>query len=222
MEKLSEHLKKNVDPRLVGTLSLSIREAYRFLDELVQREKVLQRPEMKKVWGYVRHGLVDVAIKQVLQSANIPHEIGNESSSKYRNGHTYLLIETKGAIITPAKTRSQTAIPKKAIFRNKGSILNKNYNLFENPEDLNEEYSETNPPFILLTYGGTDHKLDFVRLGLPNLDVIGWNGNQVDITNAPVVLPNTKEITNDLELTFTAEAKELIERGGKIAREEGI
>lgn len=37
----------------------------------VDKEKVLQRPEIKKVWGHLRYGLVDIGISQVLQSSNI-------------------------------------------------------------------------------------------------------------------------------------------------------
>lgn len=89
MEISQKHLRDNCDPRLSGMLSLSIKEAYRFLDDLILREKVFQRPEMNKVKGYVRHGLVDVGLKQVLQSSSISHEIADKSSSRYSNGHTY-------------------------------------------------------------------------------------------------------------------------------------
>lgn len=221
MDLLSNHLKNNCDPRLPGVLSLSLKEAYRFLDELVEKEKIFQRPEMKKVWGHVRHGLVDVGIKQVLQSSGIQHEIVDKSSSKYPNGHTYLMMETKGAIITPTKVLNKRSVPKKAIFRSRGSILNKQYDLFNEPEDINKKYDENTPPFLLLTYGGRNHKLDFVGLGLPNLDVLGWI-DQVDITNSPVILNNTKEIIDDLHLTFTSEAEEIIRRGEEIANEDGV
>lgn len=221
MEILSNHIKNNCDQRLAGVLSLSIREAYRFLDELVEKEKVFQRQEMKKVWGHVRHGLVDVGLKQVLQSSEIAHQIADESSSRYPNGHTYLMIETKGAILTPAKVPRPGSVPKKAIFRDKGSLLNRQYDLFTESEDLNEKYDDKNPPFMLLTYGGLSHKLEFVRLGLPDLGVTGWI-DQVDITNAPVLLANSEDISNDLQLTFTSEAAELIRRGEDYAREEGI
>ncbi|MDT2704812.1 hypothetical protein [Enterococcus dispar] len=221
MEILSNHLEKNCDKRLSGALSLSIREAYRFLDELVENEKIFQRQEMKKVWGYVRHGLVDVGLKRVLKSSNIPHEIADETSSRYPNGHTYVMIETKGAILTPAKVLKPQSVPEKAIFRDRGSLLNKQYDLFTDPEDLNHKYDENNPPFLLLTYGGSAHKLEFVRLGIPDLGVSGWI-DQVDITNAPVLLTNSEDISNDLQLTFTSEAEELIRRGEKDAREKGI
>ena len=75
MSILKEHLKRKCDARMVGVLSLSIREAYRYLMELTERESIFQRAEMKKVWGHVRHGLVDVGLKQVLTSSAIPHEI---------------------------------------------------------------------------------------------------------------------------------------------------
>lgn len=221
MEILSNHLENNCDKRLSGALSLSVREAYRFLDELVENEKIFQRQEMKKVWGYVRHGLVDVGLKRVLKSSNIPHEIADETSSRYPNGHTYVMIETKGAILTPAKVLRPQSVPKKAIFRDRGSLLNKQYDLFTDPEDLNQRYDENNPPFLLLTYGGSAHKLEFVRLGIPDLGVSGWI-DQVDITNAPVLLANSEDISNDLQLTFTSEAEELIRRGEDYAREKGI
>lgn len=221
LNMLSEHLKMHCDARLPGVLSLSIRESYRFLEEIIQREKVLQRPEMKKTWGYLRHGLIDVGLKQVLQSSNIEHEIADKASSRYRNGHTYLMIETKGAILTPSKVLRASAVPRKAIFRDKGSILNKRYSLFEDPKDINQEYNEANPPFMLLTYGGTNHELSFVRLGLPDIENRCWM-DQVDITNAPVVLANPEEITNELHLSFTLEAEELIKRGVKNVGKEGI
>lgn len=226
MEILKNHLRKNCDPRLPGILSLSIKEAYTFLDELVLREKVFQRQEMKKVWGYVRHGLVDVGLKQVLQSSNISHEIADKSSSRYPNGHTYLLVEVKGGILTPAKVTTPYAVPRKAIYRNRGSLLNKQYDLFTNPKDLNAEYNENTPPFLLLTYGGKNHKLDFVKLGLPEVNEgkakLSWI-DQVDITNSPVLLENPKELVDELQLTFTSEAKELIRRGvEKDAREDSV
>ncbi len=225
MEILENHLRTNCDPRLSGILALSVREAYVFLEELVNREKVFQRREMKKVWGHVRHGLVDVGLKQVLQNSNIQHEIADKSSSRYPNGHTYLLVEVKGGILTPAKVSSPFAVPKKAVFRSRGSLLNKQYDLFTDSEDLNQKYDQQNPPFLLLTYGGKNHKLDFVKLGIPEID--NEDGNlswidQVDITNTPVLLENPKEIVDELQLTFTLEAEELIRRGVENAREDSI
>lgn len=220
MEILSNHLRSNCDPGLAGVLSLSVKEAYRFLDDLVEREKILQHNEMKQTLGHLRHGLIDVAIKKVLQSSNIPHEIADKTSSKYRNGHTYLMIETKGAIITPAKVFKSGDVPKRAIYRSKGGLLNRQYNLFEEPTDLNAQYDENNPPFLLLTYGGLNHKLEFVTLGLPDAGLLGWV-DQVNITNAPVLLINQEEVSNGLQLTFTSEAEKIM-RGVDNGGEEGV
>ena len=220
MEILSNHLRSNCDPGLAGVLSLSVKEAYRFLGDLVEREKILQHNEMKQTLGHLRHGLIDVAIKKVLQSSNIPHEIADKTSSKYRNGHTYLMIETKGAIITPAKVFKSGDVPKRAIYRSKGGLLNRQYNLFEEPTDLNAQYDENNPPFLLLTYGGLNHKLEFVTLGLPDAGLLGWV-DQVNITNAPVLLINQEEVSNGLQLTFTSEAEKIM-RGVDNGGEEGV
>ncbi|MGY0191355.1 hypothetical protein ACQ7AI_11265 [Lactococcus petauri] len=216
---LQEHIKDNCDSRLQGVLSLGVREAYQFLEKLKESEKILQRPEMKKTYGHIRNGFIDVALKQVLESSEIPHEIVDKTVSRYRNGYTYLMIETQGAILTPSKVEKTISVPPKAIFRSKGSIINKQYTLFDNSDDLNQKYDESNPPFLLLTYGGYDYKLDFVRLGLPDLDVKEWI-DQVDITRSPVLLKNQNDVKRELELTFTSEAKQLIERGVDDAREE--
>lgn len=219
MEILSNHLKNNCDPKLPGILSLGVREAYRFLDDLIKQEKILQREEMKKTWGHLRHGFVDVALKQVLQSSSIQHEVVDKTTSRYKNGHTYLMVEVKGAIITPAKVYKPAQVPKKAVFRDKGSALNKQFNLFEDQDSINAEYDENKLPFLLLTYGGLDHKLDFVNLGLPETGVRKWI-DRINITNSPVLLKNKEEISNDLQLTFTSEAEKIL-RGVNNAGKEG-
>ncbi len=219
MRIISNHLKKNCDPNLPGVLSLSVKEAYRFLDDLIKRVKILQRQEMKQTWGQLRHGLIDVAIKQVLQSSSVQHEIADKTTSRYKNGHTYLMVEVKGAIITPAKVYKSGQVPKKAIFRDKGSVLNKQLSLFEDQTSINSEYDESKLPFLLLTYGGLDHKLEFVNLGLPETGVRKWI-DHIEITNAPVLLKNKEEISNDLQLTFTSEAEKIL-RGVNSAGEEG-
>lgn len=219
MEIISNHLKKNCDPNLPGILSLGVKEAYSFLDDLIKKEKILQRQEMKQTWGHLRHGLIDVAIKQVLQSSSVQHEIADKTTSRHKNGHTYLMIEVKGAIITPAKVCRLNQVPRKAVFRDKGSILNKQFNLFEDQASINSEYDENKLPFLLLTYGGLNHKLEFVNLGLPEAGVRKWI-DHIEITNAPVLLNNKEEISNDLQLTFTSEAEKIL-RGVNNAGEEG-
>lgn len=218
---LSNHIENHCDKRMVGVLSLGIREAYGYLEELIAKEKILQKEEMRKTWGHIRNGLVDVGLKRVLESSNIPHEVVDKTSSRYSNGYTYLMVETKGGILTPAKVEKPGSVPPRAIFRSTGSVMNKQYNLFENPSDLNEKYDEKNPPFMLLTYGGLNYKLDFVRLGIPDLDVQSWI-DQIDIIKSPVLLPNTEEVRNDLHLTFTAESEQIIRRSEENAREDGI
>ena len=186
MSTLSNHISQHCDPRLVGLLSFSIKEAYRFLAEMTNKEIYLQ-PEMKKTWGYLRNGLVDVALKRVFENSGIEYEIADETTSKHKNGHTYLMIGVKGAIITPSKVRTANSVPKKAIHRDKGCLLNKNYNLFDDPDDLNYGYDEETVPFMILTYGGSNHELEFVSLGLPDIEMNTWV-DIIDITNAHVLL----------------------------------
>ena len=72
----------------------------------------------------------------------------------------------------------------------------------------------------MLTYGGLNHKLEFVTLGLPDAGLLGWV-DQVNITNAPVLLINQEEVSNGLQLTFTSEAEKIM-RGVDNGGEEGV
>ncbi|AII12910.1 Hypothetical protein NCDO2118_1432 [Lactococcus lactis subsp. lactis NCDO 2118] len=46
--------------------------------------------------------------------------------------------------------------------------------------------------------------------------------DRVDITNSPVILPNQKQVKEELQLTFTQNAERLIEEGHDNAREGNI
>lgn len=209
MNSLDAYVSKNCDPRLLGVLSFAIREAYRYLRELLKNNPILEKSEMKKCIGHIRNGLVDVAIKDVLLSSGIECNIQDKSVSRYPNGYTYLMIEVKGAILTTAKTASVRSVPKKALHRSRGSILNRQYNLFDNADDLNDEYGSNTPAYILVTYGGKNYELEYINLGLPDLDVENWKAVK-DITNVPMLISKTqkKEVKDKLNLKFTAYSQE--------------
>jgi len=211
---LERHLMHNCSRELCGLISLSINEAYRFLDDLIKTTPLLQKPELKKSYGYIRSGLVDVAIKEVFSKGNLRHKIADKSTSKYRNGYTYLMIEVKGGIITPAKVNRSYEFPRPAKNRTYNSLKNRQMNLFSNPEDINEKYDEKNPPYMIITYGGSDFKLEFINLGLPREDASGWI-DLLDITKVPSLIVNKNEIVNELNLSFTREAERLIEESGR-------
>jgi len=214
MGTLDNHIKKNCDPKMMGLFSLSIKEAYRFFENLKRDNPLLQREEMKKSYGHMRNGLVDIGLKEVLSSTDFPHKIADKTTSKYRNGYTYLMIEVKGAILTPVKITKPHYFPRQAAFRSRGSLVNQQYNLFDPPESLNSKYDEENPPFLMITYGGSDFRLDFIQLGLPESDASGWI-DRIDITNAPALIVNRNKIIDDLHLTFTSEAEKIIRKGDR-------
>src|SRR3712207_6927868 len=52
---LKDHLDQACDARLAGELTYSIKEAYRFLGELIDSTPVLKNnPEMRKTFGHLR------------------------------------------------------------------------------------------------------------------------------------------------------------------------
>ena len=212
---LQSHLEIECDPRLAGELAYSIKEAYRYLWELINATPVLQHPEMRKTYGHIRQALVDVALRLVLEDSSMPVDVQMiAATNNKRNGYTYTMIETKGAIISPVKTRSVRAVPKKALHRSVASIKNKQFDLFTTQEDINKRYDETTPPFILLTYGGLNHHLQFVQLGLPDVDSEQWI-EKVDILNAPRIITSTEQeraTQKKLDLTLTELSEDLRRR----------
>ena len=200
---------------MAGELAYSIKEAYRYLWELINATPVLQHPEMRKTYGHIRQALVDVALRLVLEDSSMPVDVQMiAATNNKRNGYTYTMIETKGAIISPVKTRSVRAVPKKALHRSVASIKNKQFDLFTTQEDINKRYDETTPPFILLTYGGSNHHLQFVQLGLPDVDSEQWI-EKVDILNAPRIITSTEQeraTQKKLDLTLTELSEDLRRR----------
>ncbi|WP_164682917.1 hypothetical protein [Streptococcus hyointestinalis] len=213
---LRTHLETECDPRLSGELAYSIKEAYRFLWELIDATPVLKNPEMHKTYGHIRQALVDVALRLVLEDSAMRADVQMISAKNNRNnGYTYTMIETKGAIISPAKTRNIKAMPKKALHRSVASIKNKQFDLFTTQEDINERYDATTPPFMLLTYGGINHHLHYIQLGLPNVDTEKWI-EKVDIFNAQRIITSKEQeqaTQKKLDLTLTELSEELLKRG---------
>jgi len=196
---LQSHLEIECDPRLAGELAYSIKEAYRYLWELINATPVLQHPEMRKTYGHIRQALVDVALRLVLEDSSMPVDVQMiAATNNKRNGYTYTMIETKGAIISPVKTRSVRAVPKKALHRSVASIKNKQFDLFTTQEDINKRYDETTPPFILLT----------------DVDSEQWI-EKVDILNAPRIITSTEQeraTQKKLDLTLTELSEDLRRR----------
>ncbi|HGD3008760.1 TPA: hypothetical protein ACIN9P_001974 [Streptococcus agalactiae] len=211
---LRNHLEESCDPRLIGELNYAVQEAYNFLNSLIEANPLLKHKEMRKSYGHIRQALVDLSLRIVLGSSTMPSEVQMLSASHNKNGYTYTMIESKGAIISPVKTRSRQAVPKKALHRSLGSIKNRQFTLFDDNTSLNSVYDENNPPFILLTYGGKNHTLEYVQLGLPDVEVEQWI-EKVDITNATrltIADTNPEATKKKLDLSLTELSEELLRR----------
>lgn len=103
---LQSHLEIECDPRLAGELTYSIKEAYRYLWELINATPVLQHPEMRKTYGHIRQALVDVALRLVLEDSSMPVDVQMiAATNNKRNGYTYTMIETKGSYYIPCENK---------------------------------------------------------------------------------------------------------------------
>lgn len=204
---LHDYLRKECDAKLPGLLSFGVREAYEYLDKLIENNPILKEPEMNKAYGHIRQGLVDVSLKWVFEKSEVSNRVINKSAKNNKNGYTYLLIETSDAIVSPVKTRSTKHMPKKALHRLEASANPFQLGLFD---EMNER-EEGSKPFLLLTYGGANHKLDYIELGMPDAENNAWL-DKVNIIHSPVMYEThtEKEMKKGLELTFTDAAAKLL------------
>lgn len=212
MGNLKKYIEEECDVRLVGYLAHSVKEAYKILNELIEANPIFKNPEMKQSYGHIRQALVNAALRIVLENSDLPCKVEQNSVMHNKNGYKYTMVEAKGAIISPVKTRNKKYMPRKAAHRSTASLKNAQIDLFNTEEDLNEKYDENTPPFMLLTYGGKNHHLQYIELGLPDISNEKWI-DKLDITNAMIVLNNDRKVETvqkELNLSLTKLAEELL------------
>lgn len=218
MTPLDYYMKKDMDPRLPGFFSNTIKRGYNLFDELVKREPSLQLFQARNAYGMLRHIYVDILLQDEAEKSDIDLKIKNKKISQ--NGYTYPIIYSGDAVITTHKTRSKKSLPQSAWNRTNRSYLNDEISLFD---DENIKSSASVNPYLMVTYGGSNYKLDYVNLGLPNIGVTSWNGIK-DITDSVSTLStNSTYDKREINLAFNDKVKEImkIERenkdvGGKV------
>lgn len=137
-----------------------------------------------------------------------------------------MVIEHKNSIITLHKTNSKKGLPVKAVNRTRQSHINSGVSfdypqlsLFENPP-LEKDMISPDQMYLMVTYGGTDYKLDYVNIGMPNDGVTSWIDIK-DITNSFTTFETVSATEQkEIDLEFQNEVKRMLERekknGGQI------
>ena len=217
---LDDHLNDKCDVRLKGTLNLAIQEMQRSFDDNVRNHEIFGMQEAKNSWGQIRNALADVFLKKTLDMSSINHSIIETPVNSRKNAYTHLTIKTPGAIISNCKTASRLYFPRKAIYRQDNSIINRDFTLFDDPEKLlNDIKKSSQDANLILTYGGYDYNLNHISLGLPAAGEFRWLDN-INIKNAVSLIENSEDISHDLKLTLTDEAEEIVRKG--MERKNGI
>lgn len=207
MGLLKKYLDENCDKKLPGALSFATQKAFSKLDELIEREPILQIAASRNAYGHLRNSFVQILLETEIERQDIDAQVTWKQVSS--NGYKYPVIESKGVLITEHKIRTPKSLPTSSWYKNNRSFLNKEISLFD--DEINDKYDENNTPYVMLTYGGKDYKLDFVQLSLPNFGVTSWI-DTYDITKAfSVVKPYNINQEKEIELTFTKKVEEYIE-----------
>lgn len=204
---LEDYLKNNCPVEMPGLLSLAVEKAYKQLNETIMTVPILQKEEARKSYGYLRNAFVDVALENVFGELgrNYITETKKVNPDK-KNSYTYKLLKIPGAHITPVKSQSKKSFPRKAIYRDKGSLLNYQMSLF----DEQRNYNSDEVPFMLLTYGGLNYKLDYVMLGIPDFEDKKWI-DLLSIKGKPALISSNKkaQINDKLNLSLTEKASQI-------------
>lgn len=224
MTVLENFINHQADPKLPGFLSNSIKKGYSSFNEFVKREPELQLYESRNVYGYLRHIFIDIILKRDAHNSGIDLKVNTREIPE--NGYTYLVIDHKNCIITVHKTSLKNSLPAKAVNRTLRSKINNGIpnidlqlSLFENPP-LEKEQIKTGQIYLMVTYGGSHYKLEYVNLGMPNDGVTRW----LDIKNITNSLTTTEDVSEteqaQINLEFQNEVKRMLERekknGGQI------
>ncbi|WP_461213880.1 hypothetical protein [Lacticaseibacillus sp. GG6-2] len=208
MSPLEYQMKNQMDPRLPGLISNSVKRGYALFDELTTREQILKLFQAKNAYGMLRHVYVDIAFQSEAERSGLPLTFEQHQVSK--NGYTYPVIYDGHSAFTLHKTRSKKSLPKSAWNRNSRSFLNREIDLFNPAGDETQELAEM--PYIMVTYGGPNYKLRYVNLSLPNVGVTAWL-DQCDITDAVSVTSTpSRDEKRKLNLAFNDRVQQLLER----------
>lgn len=207
MSPLQFQIKNNMDPRLPGLISNSIKRGYSLFDELTNRESILKLFQARDAYGMLRHVYVDITFESEAKRLGIGLEFEQHQVSK--NGYTYPVIYDGHSAMTLHKTRSRTSMPRSAWNRRSRSFLNQEISLFHPDEPADDIQKEK--PYLMVTYGGPNYRLSYVNLGLPNVGATSWI-NLIDITNAVSVVDSPSVVEKrQLDLAFNDKVQQLLE-----------
>lgn len=213
MNPLDDFLKNKANRNLPGFFSNSIKLGYDLFAQLLKREPELENIDARNSYGYLRHVYIDIVLRHnILHNNDLDLKLLTNETSK--NGHTYLLIEHKNCLITVNKTSNSNEVPVKAKNRLNRSYLNGHIpepevSLFESDShnDSLVEKENEDKMYMIVSYGGTNYKISYIQMGLPNVGCTSWLYTK-DITNAsPAIktLPSSEK--QKIELEYKQEIK---------------
>lgn len=207
MGVLENHLSTNCDKRITGLVNFSLEEGFLLFNKIIKENEYLKANDFRNSYGMLRHSCIDFVLKNEFRRKDIDANITEKIVSP--NGYKYPVIEAKGLIMTYHKVFKPYSMPKSAWNRDNRSFLNKEISLFD--DEFNESYGELTTPYVMATYGGYDYKLQFRRLGIPNVGCTKWI-DQINIENSLyVVKPYTGSQEKDLELSLNNRIKQYLE-----------
>ncbi len=210
---LENHLMDKCDKNLPGVLNVGIQEMQRYFDQNVRNHELFGMREARNSWGPIRNALANVYVRKTLDLSSVTYDVEENHVTSKKNSYIHFTYIVNGATVNICKTSSGIYFPRKAIYRQIESQKNKDFTLFEDPDKiLKDAKNSTDEANLLLTYGGFNYDLSHVTLGLPVAGELRWL-DTMDIKNANYLMKSNEEIINELNLTLTDEAEEIVRKG---------
>ncbi len=145
-----------------------IERAYDAVAQIKESVEFLNWPLGDNLEGYLRNVAVGYQFKKMIENNQLPlkYRIALNKKKNYK----YIEVLTDNAILTISQVQNKSSIPRYADYRTNHSLSNQL--MFDIVDDLVEV--KESPKYIILTYGGPNDELEFVRLGVPEPYVSGW------------------------------------------------
>ena len=185
-------VRNQIPVALLARLPNLLSRGHELAREIIRDNPILQVPSFQR--GDIRGAAIDFTISEFLYSrgAQFP-EVSSAFAPYNKPTGKYLQLQTPEAILTISHVAHETAIPRPAVFRDKGCEYH-DVELFEEyeRERLKKEAERLalaaaqKKKHLVLIYG--DQNMEFVRIGAMDASAKQWLEMPMDLLAGPIVV----------------------------------
>lgn len=169
--------------------------AYSLAKDVTNDLDLFAGPLGMQAYPHIRNLAVDFQLQRLSQSGILPMECAIRQNVKH--SHFHLELHKPGVIMTVSHVHRETALPRKAHFRNKlcmdGQI---SMGGWEQESDYDRD------TYVILTHGGHGFTPTFVCCGIPDADMKSWAQLRNLMREMPKLTISPPEIDEEIKIEF--------------------